>query len=133
MITIAYKVMPGDEIAVPKELREFMLDGAQETNLGHKNGATKQYRYGNLHIREYEDKFLVHTDRFDPRQDPIRHLVYDAPEVLVGITCGLLSSQITNKLKGNSKNTSLASSVFSSIVLGYLGYSISKKIKEYLE
>ena len=26
--------MPGDEIEVPKELREFMLEGAEETSLG---------------------------------------------------------------------------------------------------
>jgi hypothetical protein len=55
--------MPIDEIEVPKELREFMLEGAQETMLGQKNGAKKQFRYGNLHIREYDDKFLIHTDK----------------------------------------------------------------------
>ena len=43
--------MPRDEIEVPKELREFMLEGAKETTLGQKNGAKKQFRYGNLHIR----------------------------------------------------------------------------------
>ena len=34
--------MPGDEIEVPKELREFMLEEAEETFLGQKNGALKQ-------------------------------------------------------------------------------------------
>ena len=82
--------MPGDEIAVPKELREFMLEEAEETFLGQKNGAKKQYRYGNLHIREYEDKFLVHTDKIDPRKDPLGHLIIDAPEVLVGLGCAIL-------------------------------------------
>ena len=77
--------MPRDEIVVPKEIREFMLNRAEETFLGKKNGAKKQYRYGNLHIREYEDKFLVHTDKIDPRKDPLGHLVFDAPEVLVGL------------------------------------------------
>ena len=71
--------MPKGEIEVPKELREFMIDGAEETFLGQKNGAIKQYRYGNLHIREYGDKFLVHTDKIDPRENPIGHLVQDAP------------------------------------------------------
>ena len=96
--------MSGSEIEVPKEIREFMLEGAQETSLGKKNGANKQYRYGNLHIREYDDKYLVHMDKYDPRKEPLKHLVADAPEVLVGIA--------------------------SAAVLGYLGYSISKKIKE---
>ena len=31
--------------------------GAEETKLGDKKGALKQYRKGNLHIREYKDKF----------------------------------------------------------------------------
>jgi len=30
--------MPGYEIEVPKELREFMLEEAKETLLGQKNG-----------------------------------------------------------------------------------------------
>jgi len=83
--------MPGDEIEVPKELREFMLEEAEETILGQKNGAQKQYRYGNLHIREYDDKFLVHTDKIDPRVNPLGHLVHDAPEVLIGLACGIFT------------------------------------------
>ena len=127
--------MPGDEIEVPKELREFMLEGAEETSLGQKNGAHKQYRYGNLHIREYDDKFLVHTDRIDPRKDPIGHLVYDAPEVLIGLACAVFGgSQITKKiLKKKSKKSTIGSSLISSIITGYLGYLTTKKIKKYLE
>lgn len=56
------------EIEVPKNLRQFMLEGAEETNLGDKKGARKQFRYGNLHIREYDDKFTVHSDKIDPRK-----------------------------------------------------------------
>ena len=125
--------MPGDEIEVPKELREFMLEEAEETILGQKNGAEKQYRYGNLHIREYHDKFLVHTDRVDPREDPMGHLVHDAPEVLIGLACaGFAGSQIAKKFR-NKKKSSLASGIVFSIVSGYLGYVGTKKIKNYLE
>ena len=49
--------MTNNDVLVPKEIRQFMLDGAQETFLGIKNDAIKQYRYGNLHIREYADIF----------------------------------------------------------------------------
>ena len=127
--------MPVDEIEVPKELREFMLEDAEETILGQKNGAQKQYRYGNLHIREYDDKFLVHNDRIDPRKDPIGHLVYDAPEVLIGLACGIFgSSQIAKKImKKDSKKLSVTSGLISSIISGYLGYLTTKKIKNYLE
>ncbi|MCV0410822.1 hypothetical protein [Nitrosopumilus sp.] len=127
--------MPGDEIEVPKELREFMLEGAEETFLGQKNGAKKQYRYGNLHIREYDEKFLLHTDKIDPRKDPIGHLVHDAPEILVGLACAIFGgSQVTKKiLNNNSKKKSFASGLLSSIIIGYLGYSATKKIKNYWE
>ena len=127
--------MPFDEIEVPKELREFMIDGAEETVLGQTNGALKQYRYGNLHIREYDDKFLVHTDKIDPRKDPIGHLVYDAPEVLVGLACAIFGgSKIAKSVfNNNSKKLSLTSGLVSSVLSGYIGYVASKKIKDYLE
>jgi len=128
--------MSRDEIVVPKELREFMLEGAEETLLGKKNGAKKQYRYGNLHIREYDNKFLVHTDKIDPRQDPLGHLLYDAPEVLVGLGCAFFGGlQIGKYLfnKNKSKKSILSSGLMSSIITGYLGYITSKKIKNYLE
>ncbi|QLH07737.1 hypothetical protein [Nitrosopumilus ureiphilus] len=122
--------MPRDEIEVPKELREFMLEEAEETFLGQKNGANKQYRYGNLHIREYNEKFLVHTDKIDPRKDPVGHLVHDAPEILIGLVCAIFSgSQVIKKLDKNSKKKSLASGLLLSIICGYLGYSTTKKLK----
>ena len=127
--------MPGDEIEVPKELREFMLEEAEETILGQKNGAQKQYRYGNLHIREYDDKFLVHTDKIDPRVNPLGHLVHDAPEVLIGLACGIFTgiNSAKNFSKNNSKKIFLANVLSSSIMSGYLAYTTTKKIKKYLE
>lgn len=128
--------MPNDEIEVPKELREFMINGAEETVLGQKNGAKKQFRYGNLHIREYDDKFLVHTDKIDPRKDPLGHLVHDAPEVLVGLACALFTgSQITKIFLNNkkSKKSSATTGLLSALISGYVGYTTSKKIKNYLE
>ena len=124
--------MPGEEIEVPKELREFMLEGAEETVLGQKNGAYKQYRYGNLHIREYPDKYLVHTDRIDPREDPLGHLVRDAPEILIGLACGLVNGYKA-ATKFQNKKFSVASGIFSSLLFGYIGYAGTKKIKQYLE
>ena len=128
--------MSGDEIVVPKELREFMLQGAEETSLGQKNGAKKQYRYGNLHIREYDDKFLVHTDKIDPRKDPLGHLLFDAPEVLVGLAFALFGGWQIGKLLLNnnkSKKSAISSGLLSSIITGYFGYTTTKKIKNYLE
>ena len=127
--------MPGNEIEVPKELREFMLEEAEETFLGQKNGAYKQYRYGNLHIREYDNKFLLHSDKVDPRKDPIGHLVHDAPEVLIGLAFAIFGgSQIAKKfLNKKSKKSTFTSALISSMISGYLGYITTKKIKNYLE
>lgn len=128
--------MPRDEIVVPKELREFMLAGAEETFLGQKNGAKKQYRYGNLHIREYDDKFLIHNDKIDPRKDPLGHLLYDAPEVLAGLAFAVFGGlQVGKSLFNNdkSKKSTISTGLMSSILTGYLGYITTKKIKHYLE
>ena len=121
------------EIEVPKQLRQFMLEGARETRLGNKKGAKKQYRYGNLHIREYDNKYTVHTDKYDPRSDPIHHLVWDAPEVLVGLAGAIIGgskvgSYLYNKNK-NAKQSSILYGLIASIVTGYVSYVISKKLK----
>ena len=80
-----------EEIVVPRSIRDTPPDMIQETRLGYSRGSVRQYRYGRLHIREYEDAFVVHTDTADPRRDPLGHLVYDAPEILAGMACGSLA------------------------------------------
>ena len=130
--------MTWDEIEVPKEIRPFMLEEAEETKLGQKNGADKQYRYGNLHIREYDDKYLLHIDKIDPRKDPLGHLIIDAPEILIGLASaffgGKKAASEIYKLQRNSKfakDTSLFGGLLASVALGYFGYSLTKKIKNF--
>ncbi|RMF29369.1 MAG: hypothetical protein D6752_06125 [Candidatus Nitrosothermus koennekii] len=118
-----------DDIEVPKEVRPIMLEDAEETRLGDKRGAKKQYRYGNLHIREYDDKYTVHMDKVDPRKDPLGHLIHDAPEVLIGLGAaigfGLKAYSLLNKRSNSIIYSSLASAIS-----GYLGYRLSRHIKE---
>ena len=124
--------MPHEEIEVPKELRQFLLRGAEETNLGLKNGANRQYRYGNLHIREYDDRYLVHTDRVDPRKDPLGHLIHDAPEVLAGIGCAVLGGTIAASVAGRhsgSKKLSAVAGLAAAIPLGCAGYLVARAVK----
>lgn len=130
--------MTWDEIEIPKEIRHFMPKDADETVLGKKNGAKKQYRYGNLHIREYDDKYLVHMDKVDPRQDPLGHLVHDAPEILVGVATGIIigkkvASSISKLQKDPSlpKSVSILAGLMASVITGYVGYSVVKKFKEF--
>jgi hypothetical protein len=129
--------MVWEEIEIPKELGPFMLEKAEETSLGQKNGAKKQYRYGNLHIREYDDKFLVHIDKIDPRENPLGHLVLDSPEIFIGLASaaiggGKVASYIYKNQKNSifAKQSSTISGLIASLVFGYLGYSISKRIKK---
>ena len=123
--------MGWDEIEIPKELGSFLLDKAEETSLGQKNGAKKQYRYGNLHIREYDDKFLVHTDKVDPRKNALGHLASDAPEVLIGLASAVIGGgKVASYMKKNNKN-SVIPGVIASLVFGYLGFSLTKKIKKF--
>ena len=129
--------MVWEEIEIPKELGPFMLEKAEETFLGQKNGAKKQYRYGNLHIREYDDKFLVHMDKVDPRENPLGHLVLDLPEILIGLASAAIGGEkVASYIYKNQKNSIFAkqsstiSGLIASLVFGYLGYSISKRIKK---
>ena len=129
--------MVWEEIEIPKELDPFMLEKAEETPLGQKNGAKKQYRYGNLHIREYDDKFLVHIDKIDPRENPLGHLVLDSPEILIGLASAAIGGgKVASYIYKNQKNSifikqsATISGLIASLVFGYLGYSISKRIKK---
>ena len=89
-------------IIVPKDIRPII--GYNETYLGNRKGARRQFRYKNLHIREYRRYYTVHVDRVDPRKDPIGHLLIDAPEFLAGIifiiSIGGLVGSFVNQQKG---------------------------------
>jgi hypothetical protein len=125
------------EIELPKELGRIILDGAEETKLGDKKGAIKQYRKGNLHIREYDSKFTVHSDKVDPRKDPLGHLLFDAQEVLIGLAGAALSGAAIGtyiyKIKENSpfrKQQAILGGLAVSLAAGYASYKISKKLKD---
>src|ERR671911_1635835 len=85
-------------ILIPKSVRPII--DYTETNLGSKNGAEKQYRYGTLHIREYENYYSVHMDKVDPRINPLGHLLKDAPEYII---CGIMASTIGLKVGTRSE------------------------------
>ena len=128
--------MSWDEIEIPKDVRPIMLECGEETKLGQKNGAKRQYRYGNLHIREHDDKYLVHMDRIDPRKSPLGHLILDAPEVLVGLASAAIGgAKVFSYIKKRQKNsifakqTATVSGLIASLAVGYLAYSLAKKLK----
>jgi hypothetical protein len=80
-------------ILIPKSVRPII--DCEETILGNKEGAKKQYRIGNLHVREYDEFYSLHVDKVDPRENPLGHLIKDAPDVLIGL---ILASAIGIKI-----------------------------------
>ncbi|HXV45928.1 MAG TPA: hypothetical protein VD736_04580 [Nitrososphaera sp.] len=95
-------------IIVPKAVRPMV--GLKETPLGGKNGAKKQYRYGRLHIRDYETHYTVHMDAVDPLANPLGHLLVDAPEYIAGAAAAVIvgrrvGSAVYDKRKKEGKST----------------------------
>ena len=127
-----------DEVRVPKEAREFMPDWAEETVLGEPQGSRRQYRYGNLHIREYDDCYTVHADRVDPRRDPLGHLIRDAPEVLIGAGCGLAAGALayaaSRSSVGGSRGTgrSVLAAAAAAAASGCASYAAAKEVRRRL-
>ena len=121
------------EIAVPRGVREFMPAWAEPTVLGDPRGASRQYRYGNLHIREYADRYTVHVDRADPRSDPVGHLIHDAPEVLAGIVGGAAAgaaAYLWGRSSGAGRRSCARRAAAAALSAGYVAYEGSKWLRE---
>jgi len=124
------KFIDGDgSIIVPKPVRPIV--DLHETALGSKKGAKKQYRHGNLHIREYDDHYTVHRDIIDPIRDPLGHILTDAPEYAIGAMAAIImgkqiGSKVYNKLKkeGNSSKDS----AIHAVIAGYIAGSSAGKL-----
>ena len=123
--------MHHEEVEVPKEACRSVLEAAEETLLGQANGAKRQYRHGNLHIREYEDRCLVHADRVDPRKDPLGHLLHDAPEILAGLGCAVLGGVAgARAARKASRPERLAAAAASAASFGRAGHALASGIKK---
>ncbi|HKZ62599.1 MAG TPA: hypothetical protein VJZ68_09345 [Nitrososphaera sp.] len=111
-------------IIVPKAVRPII--DLKETVLGGKKGATKQYRYGNLHIRDYDTHYTVHVDRVDPLKNLIGHLLVDAPEYLAGTAAAVIVGRrvggaVYNKRK--KEGMSIRDAAIDAAVAGYIAGS----------
>ena len=110
-------------IVVPKAVRPVI--DLQETPLGSKKGAKRQYRYGNLHIRDYGSHYTAHMDKVDPHNNPLGHLLVDAPEYLAATAAATLASRyvgrkVYSRCKGEGKSTgeALAQAAAAGLVAG---------------
>ena len=90
------------DIIVPKNVRPTL--DYDETQLGNRKGAKRQFRYKNLHIREYSGHYTVHIDKVDPRKDPLGHLLIDAPEFLMGIISAISVGRLVHSVINQQMN-----------------------------
>jgi len=125
-------------IIVPKAVRPII--DQKETPLGSKKEAKRQYRYGALHIREYDTHYSVHTDIVDPSSNPLGHLFMDGPEYLAGATAAfIIGSGFGNtvynisKKEGKSTKDALIDAVLNGYIAGSaagnLVFSIANSLK----
>lgn len=95
-----------------------------ETILGSKRGAIRQFRYGNLHIREYDDHYTAHLDKIDPRKDPIGHLLIDAPEYLIpflpAFSFAKHAANERRRAEGNDAHNTSSSCILSASIPGFI-------------
>ena len=119
-------------IVVPRSVRPII--DLKETLIGGKKGAAKQYRHGNLHIREYDDHYTVHMDKVDPLKNPLGHLLVDAPEYIAGAAAGVVVARHVGMAvyqKGKSQGKSNRDAAFAAMVAGYLaGRSAGKLVHD---
>ena len=119
---------------VPKSVRP-VIDYKETSLLGNKNGAKRQFRYGNLHIREYNDYYTVHRDKIDPAKDSLGHLSIDAPEYLARIiSAAFVGYKVgqevyhKNKAKGKNQRTALHDAILAGCLTGSTAGSVSSYI-----
>ena len=94
-----------------------------------------------MHVKEYDEYYNVHRDRVDPKYDPLGHLIYDSPEVIVAVGVGILSGYeaATNHYR-NVENSS-EHPLLESIIVGILStantgvsvYQSGKRFREWVE
>ncbi|MEM4310994.1 MAG: hypothetical protein QXX95_01205 [Nitrososphaerales archaeon] len=114
-----------NEIRIKKEVMPELINGVEETNLGFKKGSKKQYRYGDgIHIREYDEFFTLHIDKYDPRKEPLKHLLSDTPELVISTGIGGL---VASRQKG------LLAAFLTFIVTSFLSYRLFNFIKKLFE
>jgi hypothetical protein len=120
-------------IIVPKSVRPII--DYIETPLGNKKGAKRQFRYGNLHIREYDDYYTVHRDRIDPGRDALGHLLADAPEYLAGsISAAFVGYKVGQEVydRSKAKRKNQRTALYNAILAGFLAGSTAGSISSYI-
>ena len=96
-------LLPGRHMRIPKSrVQDPCSDGWKEVLLYlPMKGSVRSYRKGCLHIHDIaEDEcWDLHLDKVDPEQDPIRHLINDAPALVISAACFVISALLMAKFR----------------------------------
>ena len=116
-------------IVVPKSVRPIIE--LRATDLGGGKGATRQFRHGRLHIRDYDTHYAVHMDRIDPFRNPLGHLLVDAPEYLVGAAAAAIVAKSVGTAvyrKSKKQGRSSREAAVKAAVAGYVAGSSAGRL-----
>jgi hypothetical protein len=134
---VRHFVSEENDIVIPKSVRPII--DYEETPLGDRKGASRQFRLGNLHIREYNEYYTAHMDKIDPNKDALGHLLVDAPQYLVAILAAIsvgtrvgsiIHDNNNNKKKvGSQPNNEIISGCISGSIAGLTSYFMGNIVK----
>jgi hypothetical protein len=92
-----------------------------------------------LHAYEMDDGWKVHRDQFDPVENPIGHVIFDAPEVVLGFIgaaiAGLLTWWVMDRRQRTKSDEDrnpwipVAVAIFAAVVAGALLYILGAMVR----
>lgn len=96
-MTIPKRDSSGESLPTPLE------SGLFKKSIGEPKGQIADWRASvegsqrGVHVVEYQDRYSVHVDRFDPSKQPVKHLIFDSPKT--GATLALVGIGATAALR----------------------------------
>ncbi len=121
------------DIVIPKTMMPTVPPGFEKTILGEPKGAIAQYRGpGNLHLREYDDRWTLHRDYGDPRTlgGLIIHIFLDAPEI--GISLLIAAGTFKETYEATGSTTKALTEALKVLPVSYIALRTIKALFEYL-
>ncbi|MGE4274817.1 MAG: hypothetical protein AB7E27_01990 [Candidatus Methanomethylophilaceae archaeon] len=92
---------PGKHMRIPKsKVRDPRADGWNEALLYMPmKGSVGSFRKGCLHIHDIkeDDSWDLHLDKVDPQEGPVRHLLSDAPALMLSAALFVASALLMAK------------------------------------
>src|SRR5271170_6228466 len=96
-----YSKAPGESVSIPKSEMPDLPSQFSETVSGTPlwiahPGSSAQYRASPaLHAYELEDRWKIHRDQYDPGENPLGHVLFDAPELWIAAIAAALAGVAT--------------------------------------